>query len=69
MAENVGVREGQVRTAMGVPGLFGASLWVATTHGGSWLAFAALGLAIAVFLTGTLRYCPLYGLFGHGTTR
>lgn len=69
MAENVGVREGQVRTALGVPGMFLTAIWVAQTHGQAWWAFVALALAITVFLSGTLRYCPLYGLFGHRATR
>lgn len=68
MVENLGVREGHVRTALGVPGLFAASLWVAGTHGLSPLAFVGLGVAVTVFLSGTLRYCPMYGLFGHRRT-
>lgn len=64
MASNLGVREGHVRTAIGVPGMFAASLWVAKTHATAPLALAGLVLAIGVFLSGTLQYCPVYGLFG-----
>ena len=66
---NVGVAEGHARTALGVVSLFASSVVVARTHGLSWPAWAAMGLALMLLMTGSVRSCPVYRVLGLSTVR
>ena len=66
MAENVGIRDGHVRTAFGVVALFVTGILVAYAQAAPW-SLVIMGLALVLLLSGTLRSCPLYSLFGYST--
>lgn len=68
MPENVGARDGFVRTALGVVALGGTAVLVAVEQA-SPLSLVAMGAALVLLVSGTMRYCPLYGLFGINTCR
>lgn len=68
MAENVGIRDGQIRTALGVFALFGTGILVAVVHAAPW-SLVALLAAIVLLMSGTLRFCPLYSLAGIRTCK
>lgn len=63
MAENVGIRDGQIRTALAVVALFGTGILVAVVHAAPW-SLVALLAALVLLMSGTLRFCPFYLLFG-----
>ncbi|MEK6975108.1 MAG: YgaP-like transmembrane domain [Candidatus Thermoplasmatota archaeon] len=68
LAENVAIRESHVRIALGVLAMFGTGILVAYTQA-AWWAIAALLAAIVLLVSGTLRVCPLYSLFGFSTSQ
>jgi hypothetical protein len=68
VAENVGIRDGQARTTLGVVALFVTGFLVAYAQASPW-SLVLMGLALVLLASGTLRSCPLYGLFGYSTCK